>query len=57
MKVAEQALAIGRIQTGQAAPEDKARVAAWDRLNGETVFLYVLAAGADGERAWPADCW
>jgi hypothetical protein len=30
---------------------------AWDRLNGETIFLYVLAAGADGERAWPADCW
>ena len=34
MKVAEQALAVGRIQTGQAAPDDKARVAAWDRLNG-----------------------
>jgi hypothetical protein len=30
---------------------------AWDRLNGETVFLYVLAAGADGERAWPAEGW
>jgi hypothetical protein len=23
----------------------------WDRLNGETIFLYVLAAGADGGRA------
>jgi hypothetical protein len=30
---------------------------AWDRLNGETVFMYVLAAGAAGERAWPAEHW
>jgi hypothetical protein len=29
----------------------------WDRLNGETVFMYVLAAGADGGRAWPAEAW
>src|SRR5262249_9875968 len=29
----------------------------WDRLNGETVFLYVLAAGADPARAWPAEGW
>src|SRR5207302_7451261 len=29
----------------------------WDRLNGETAFLYVLAAGADGGRALPASCW
>src|SRR5262249_17955985 len=29
----------------------------WDRLNGETVFLYVLAAGADDARAWPAASW
>jgi hypothetical protein len=28
----------------------------WDRLNGETVFLYVLAAGARG-RAWSAAAW
>jgi hypothetical protein len=34
MKVMQQALAIARIQTGQGAVEDKARVAAWDRLNG-----------------------
>jgi hypothetical protein len=34
VKVAEQALAIARIQTGQGAAEEKARVAAWDRLNG-----------------------
>jgi hypothetical protein len=34
MKVAEQALAIARIQTGQGFAEDKARVTAWDRLNG-----------------------
>ncbi len=30
---------------------------AWDRLNGETVFLYVLAAGAEGKRAWPTEGW
>jgi hypothetical protein len=29
----------------------------WDRLNGETVFLYVLAAGAGAGRAWPASSW
>jgi hypothetical protein len=30
---------------------------AWDRLNGETILLYLLAAGADTERAWPAQYW
>ncbi len=30
---------------------------AWDRLNGETVFLYILAAGAAANRAWPASHW
>jgi hypothetical protein len=34
VKVTQQALAIARIQTGQSAVEDKARVVAWDRLNG-----------------------
>jgi hypothetical protein len=29
----------------------------WDRLNGETVALYVLAAGADDDRCWRADNW
>ncbi len=29
----------------------------WDRLNGETAFLYVLAAGAEEGRALPASCW
>jgi hypothetical protein len=29
----------------------------WDRLNGETIFMYVLAAGAGGARAWPAAGW
>ena len=33
MKITQQALAIARIQTGQGAVEDKARVMAWDRLN------------------------
>jgi hypothetical protein len=29
----------------------------WDRLNGETAFMYVLAAGAEEERALPAASW
>lgn len=29
----------------------------WDRLNGETVFMYVLAAGAEEERALPVTTW
>jgi hypothetical protein len=29
----------------------------WDRLNGETVFMYVLAAGAADGRAIPATAW
>ncbi len=34
MKVTRQALAIARIQAGSGAPEEKARIMAWDRLNG-----------------------
>jgi hypothetical protein len=30
---------------------------AWDRLNGETAFMYVLAAGAREGRAVPEDTW
>jgi hypothetical protein len=30
---------------------------AWDRLNGETVFMYVLAAGAGEEQAVPVAAW
>ncbi len=30
---------------------------AWDRLNGETIFLYVLAAGAETDRAWSTAGW
>jgi hypothetical protein len=29
----------------------------WDRLNGETVFMYVLAAGAESDRALPGHTW
>jgi hypothetical protein len=29
----------------------------WDRVNGETAFLYVLAAGAAEGRAVPGSCW
>jgi hypothetical protein len=29
----------------------------WDRANGETVMMYVLAAGADDRRAVPGESW
>jgi hypothetical protein len=29
----------------------------WDRLNGETVFMYVLAAGAEDSKALPPSFW
>lgn len=29
----------------------------WDRLNGETIFMYVLAAGADPDRALDHRAW
>jgi hypothetical protein len=29
----------------------------WDRLNGETAFMYVLACGADDDRALAVDSW
>jgi hypothetical protein len=29
----------------------------WDRLNGETVFMYVLAAGANNDHAIPTAAW
>ena len=29
----------------------------WDRLNGETVFMYVLAAGAEDKKALPPSFW
>src|SRR5262249_34559813 len=30
---------------------------AWDRLNGETVFLYLLATAAEPGRELSPDCW
>ena len=29
----------------------------WDRVNGETLMMYVLAAGADDDRALPGESW
>ena len=29
----------------------------WDRLNGETAFMYLLAAGADDGQAVSTECW
>ena len=39
MNVARQALVVARIQTGQGTPEQRARVAAWDRLGGRLSAL------------------
>lgn len=30
---------------------------AWDRLNGETIHLYLLAAGSSASRSWAAENW
>lgn len=37
--------------------DDRFIPSTWDRFNGETVFMYVLAAGAAEHRAVPADAW
>src|SRR5579871_469323 len=29
----------------------------WDRLNGETIFMYVMASGARGDQALPLAAW
>jgi hypothetical protein len=41
----------GKLRDGRFLPNS------WDRLNGETVFMYVLGAGAAPERALPPGCW
>jgi hypothetical protein len=41
----------GRARDGRAIP------CRWDRLNGETAFMYVLACGADAERALAVGSW
>ena len=46
----------GLIRHGADA-RDRLFPCSWDRLNGETVFLYVLAAGAGEDRSWPAENW
>lgn len=41
----------GLLQDGRFIPSS------WDRLNGETVFMYVLAAGANQNQALPVEAW
>jgi hypothetical protein len=38
-------------------PDGRFLASCWDRLNGETAFMYVLAAGAANEQALPARSW
>lgn len=49
-----EASAVGFVQHGKDARGDFLPCA-WDRLNGETVFMYVLAAGAEPARAISPD--
>jgi hypothetical protein len=46
----------GLLRHGE-GPDGRFLGCAWDRLNGETVHLYVLAAGAAAGRALPPDVW
>jgi hypothetical protein len=46
----------GLLRHGE-GPEGRILGCAWDRLNGETVHLYVLAAGAAAGRALPPSAW
>jgi hypothetical protein len=46
----------GLIRHG-ADPSDRPLPCCWDRLNGETIFMYVLAAGAEKDRALPPWGW
>jgi hypothetical protein len=38
-------------------PDGRFLASSWDRLNGETVFMYVLGAGAATEKALSATSW
>ena len=39
------------------APSGRFLPSCWDRVNGETLMMYVLAAGADENRALPGESW
>jgi hypothetical protein len=46
----------GRLRHGQGR-DGRFIMCSWDRLNGETAFMYVLACGAEGGRALGAAAW
>lgn len=50
-------LAQGRLLLHGKGEDGRLLASAWDRLNGETIFMYLLAAGAAPERAISPDCW
>jgi hypothetical protein len=52
----EHAAARGLLRHGK-GPDGRFFACSWDRLNGETVFMYVLAAGAAEGRAIAAGAW
>ena len=46
----------GLVRHGK-SPEGRFLTYSWDRLNGETVFMYILAEGAGSARGLPASAW
>jgi hypothetical protein len=46
----------GLVRHGK-GPDGRFLACSWDRLNGETAFMYVLGAGAAKERASSANAW
>ncbi len=47
----------GRLLRHGKGEDGRMLASAWDRLNGETIFMYLLAAGASPEKAVSPDCW
>lgn len=49
--------AAGRLLLHGEGEDGRMLASAWDRLNGETIFMYLLAAGAASDKAISPDCW
>lgn len=48
---------IGSLLRHGKGPDGQFLACSWDRLNGETVFMYVLAAGAAADKALSVNSW
>lgn len=49
--------AAGRLLLHGEGEDGRMLASAWDRLNGETIFMYLLAAGASPDQAISPACW